>query len=142
MDKAKNITGRCFCGKVRYEISDEVIKTGVCHCHSCQRLTGGSAWPFLVVKSEALHISGHVKEIMRTGGSGNQVHMGFCDNCGSTLFGRPEIWPHIRTVSATTLDKPEAFLPSMHVWTENAQSWMNLNSDVPQFPGNPIVKKS
>lgn len=140
MDKNKKITGACFCGNVKYEIADDILKTGVCHCHSCQKLTGGAAWPFLVVKSDALHVSGEVKEITRKGGSGNDVHMNFCSNCGSTLFGRSEVWPQIRTVSSVTLDKPDTFIPSMHVWTENAQPWMMFSKETPQFPGNPVVK--
>lgn len=135
------MTGGCFCGNIRYEILEEPIKTGVCHCRSCQHLTGGSSWPFLVVKSESLHISGNLKEFTRNGGSGHKIHTSFCSNCGSTLFGRPELWPHIRTVSASTLDNSESFSPSMHVWTENAPSWVLLNPDIPQFLNNPTKKE-
>lgn len=133
------MTGGCFCGNIRYHISDEVIKRGVCHCRSCQHLTGGSSWPFIVVKSECLNISGDLKEFTRKGANG-QVHLGLCPNCGSTLFARPEIWPHIRTVSASSLDNIESFLPDMHVWIEDAQAWVLFDPDVPQFKHNPEKK--
>lgn len=76
MGENKIMTGRCFCGNIRYHIFDEVIKREVCHCRSCQHLTGGSSWPFIVVKSESLHISGDLKEFTRKGANG-QVHLGF-----------------------------------------------------------------
>lgn len=133
--------GGCYCGHIQYEIVGEVLKEGVCHCRACQQLTGGACWPFLVVNSESLHISGDLKEFTRKGASGQKVHVGFCPECGSTLFGRPEVWPTIRTVSASSLDNPEFFSPSMHVWTEAMPSWMILNPDVPQFLDNPNEKK-
>ncbi len=43
------ITGKCFCGEVQYTIKANILKSGICHCHDCQRLTGGTAWPFIVV---------------------------------------------------------------------------------------------
>jgi len=131
------ITGGCFCGNVRYEISHEIIKQGVCHCKACQHLTGGAAWPFIVVKSESLHILGDFKEFTRPGASGYPVHVGFCSHCGSTVFGRPEVWPHIHTVSASSLDTIKDFSPEMHVWTEDAQSWILFHPDTPQFLNNP-----
>jgi hypothetical protein len=140
MNKNIKISGGCFCGNIRYEITDEVIKTGVCHCHSCQHLSGGSSWPFIVVKTEAIKISGNLKEFSRVGGSGHKIHAGFCPECSTTLFGRPELWPHILTVSASSLDKSKEFMPSMHAWTEDAQLWVLFNPDLPKFAQNPINK--
>lgn len=133
---SSGLYGSCYCGHIKYEITEEMLKKGVCHCHSCQKLTGGACWPFLVVKSESLQIQGLVKEITRVGDSGHQVHVSFCPKCGTTLFGRPEAWPSIRTVSASTLDKAESFMPDLHVWTEDKQAWIVLPHDVPQFLTN------
>ncbi len=130
------LRGGCYCGHITYEITEAVLKKGVCHCHSCQKLTGGACWPFLLVKSESLQIHGQVKYITRQGDSGHNVHVSFCPECGTTLFGRPEAWPSIRTVSASTLDKAEDFIPDMHVWTEDRQTWISLSHDVVQFLKN------
>jgi hypothetical protein len=43
------ITGRCFCRAIQYWIQGDILKSAVFHCHDCQRLTGGVAWPFIVV---------------------------------------------------------------------------------------------
>src|ERR1700752_2191842 len=34
------LTGGCFCGKVRYEISAAPVGSTVCHCVDCRRATG------------------------------------------------------------------------------------------------------
>lgn len=132
------LQGGCFCKKVRYKISDKIIKTGVCHCRECQHLTGGGFYPFVVIKCESITISGDLREFSRLGASGQLVHCGFCPHCGSTLFGRPEVWPHIRTVSASSLDEYKNFKPSMHVWVEEAQPWITLDHNIPVFLKNPI----
>lgn len=130
------IKGSCFCGCIQYQIHGNVLKSGVCHCKDCQRLTGGVAWPFIVVPQEVLVIQGEIKEFSRSGASGKQVHMGFCGTCGSTLLGRPEIWPHIRTISVSSLDDPSFFLPSMHLWTKDAPEWFLFEPTVPKFDRN------
>jgi hypothetical protein len=132
-----DITGVCFCKKIRYSISSPILKMGICYCNSCRHLSGGSSWPFIIVKNDALQIIGDLKEFTRTGGSGNLVHNGFCDHCSTTLFGRLEVWPHIRTISASSLDNPLDFAPQMQVWCQDAPSWTAFNPDVPQFVGNP-----
>lgn len=131
------ITGRCFCGNIKYEFEDLILNSGICHCYDCQRLTGGVAWPFIVVLDQSLSIQGTVKEFTRTGASGKKVHMGFCETCGSTVFGRPEFWPHIRTISASSLDDPQYFSPSVYVWTQDAPQWFLFDPDIPKFERNP-----
>lgn len=112
------ITGKCFCGEVQYTIKANILKSGICHCHDCQRLTGGTAWPFIVVPYESLAVQGKTKEFTRPGASGKPVHVSFCGRSGSTLFGKPEICPHIRIVGASSLDDKTLFSPDMYVWTE------------------------
>lgn len=126
-------TGRCFCGAIKYRIEADVLKSGICHCHACQQLTGGAAWPFIVVPQDSLIIQGVTKEFTRFGASGKPVHVSFCGTCGSTLFGRPEIWPHIRIVGASSLDDQTHFSPDMHVWTENAPKWALFDPSIPKF---------
>ena len=131
------ITGSCFCGAVKYEADAEILGAGLCHCRQCQHITGGTSWPFIVVPSESLKVSGNLQEFTRIGSSGKQVHAGFCPSCSTTLFGRPEVWPHIRTISASTLDHNEKFEPKMHAWTEDAPEWETFVSNIPKYDKNP-----
>ena len=139
MDKKINLNGGCYCGNVKYEVTGDILKTGVCHCIDCQHLSGGSSWPFVVVPSCELNIMGDFKEYSRIGASGKKVHAGFCPTCGSTLFGRPEIWPHIRTISASSLNDKSGFSPEMHVWVQDAPEWITFTPNLPKFKRNPTV---
>lgn len=127
------LKGGCFCKEIRYEIKGEPLRAGVCHCKSCQHLTGGSCWPFLVLRKEAVEIQGTPQEISRRGGSGKEISMYFCSFCGSTLFGKPQLWPQIITVSASSLDDRHIFSPTFHVWTKEAQSWIQFDPECTQF---------
>lgn len=129
----KMITGKCFCREIQYKVEANILKSGICHCPDCQRLTGGTAWPFIVIPQESLVIQGETKEFTRPGASGKPVHVSFCGTCGSTLFGRPEIWPHIRIVGASSLDDKTLFTPDMYVWTEEAPKWTLFDPNIPKF---------
>lgn len=82
-------------------------------------------------------VQGMPKEFSRLESSGKQVHMSFCETCGSTLFGRPEIWPDIRAVSASTLDDPSYFSPDVHVWVKDAPKWFTFHSNILKFDRDP-----
>jgi hypothetical protein len=136
MKTESKITGKCYCGNVTYHISGEILRSGVCYCRDCQRLSASIARPFMVVMGESLHIKGTLKALTRLGASGNQVTMECCTDCGTALFGRFGAWPAIRTVSATTLDEPSLFSPEVQVWTQDAPKWFNLIADIPSFTRN------
>lgn len=131
------IIGGCLCGAVRYEVTELPKSAGICHCRTCQQTTGSASYPFIAVWSDALSISGEYKEYTSIGQSGKPVHRGFCAQCGSLLFGRPEAWPSIRTVAASSLDSPEEYKPLVHVWTENAQPWDYMDPELKSFARNP-----
>ena len=136
MDKNTPITGQCYCGNIKYNSTGDILKKGICYCRDCQRLTGGNALPFIVVLSDTLHIQGSVKEFSRLGISGNPVHMAFCEQCGSRLFGRFGAWPNIRTISASSLDDSSQFSPDVQIWTQDAPKWTQFIQGIPQFERN------
>lgn len=130
------ITGKCYCGAISYEASD-VLNMAICHCLACRKLTGGTAWAFLVVPEKNLKISGAPQKFSRKGSSGEEAIMSFCTRCGSTLFGEPKLWPNICTISASSLDDPSIFHPRSHVWVKEAPAWTPFVANIPQCEGNP-----
>ena len=80
---------------------------------------------------------GKLKEHTRKGGSGKNVHAGFYTTCSATLFGRPELWKGMRTVSASSLDNPAQFKSEMDVWLKEALPWVALNKHTEKFEQNP-----
>ncbi|MBB72498.1 MAG: aldehyde-activating protein [Legionellales bacterium] len=131
------ITGRCLCGQVTYEINQEPLAMGLCHCHSCQKETGSAYLPWLVVPTSALQLQGTVKWYSSPGASGKDVHRGFCPNCGSTMLGRPEAIGELYSVAAGCLDDRASYQPQMHIWAEDAAPWCSLDAALARFEQNP-----
>lgn len=131
------IAGGCLCGAVRYTLRSAPKGASLCHCRSCQRATGSAYFPFLFVTEGDLDISGQVTEFTSTGASGKQIHRGFCGKCGSTVFGRLDIFPGFRTISASSLDDPAVYSPEVDMWVKDKQHWDYLNPALKKFDENP-----
>ncbi len=131
------ITGGCLCGAVRYTLSSLPKGTGLCHCRTCQRATGSGYFPFLFLVEDDLEITGDVTEFASIGSSGKQIKRAFCKTCGTTLFGRFELFPGYRTVSASSLDNPAEFSPQVNMWVQDKQPWDALDMSLKHFHSNP-----
>lgn len=126
-------TGGCLCGALRYECSAEPVWSGNCHCRDCQRIGGGGYISTFFVPENSVAITGEVKYFDKNGDSGHRVRRGFCPNCGSQVFGKPEMIPGVLGIRAGSLDNPALFHPTMDVYTASAQPWDFMNPDLPKF---------
>ena len=131
------ITGSCFCKQLHYSINQPIEKMGVCHCHSCQKLTGGLALPFMAVSEAGIAITGQSTQFARKALSGKQASFYFCPHCGTSVFGKPELLPGVVIVSASTLDDQNHFSPKAHIWTNDAPAWAVFDGEIPYFPEYP-----
>ncbi len=131
IDKATLITGRCLCGDVQYEISQEAISSGYCHCRKCQRFSGAPVTMFTTFPQAAVRFTKGGPKYYK---SSLIYERGFCANCGSSLTGRyyaPEMsdWMGIKTAS---LDNPEDFAPTWHLGVESQMPWFDIHDDLPR----------
>ena len=110
---------------------------GTCHCRDCQHESGGFGAPTLFVPKAILKVTGEVKYHEVTADSGNSIRRGFCPNCGSPLFGKPDVMPDVVGIRAGSLDDPSWFQPSMDIFTASAQPWDYMDPDVPKFAKGP-----
>lgn len=131
------ITGSCFCGKIKYELTSTPLTMGICHCHSCQKFSGCGYYAWVHVSKNAITFTGEIKEYASMGGSGNIVYRGYCGDCGSRLSSRGEWLGDTMTVSAGSLDDPSLFKPQMHFWTSEAQIWDWIDPTMMQFEKGP-----
>jgi hypothetical protein len=130
-------TGGCLCGAVRYAITSGPAMQAVCHCSHCQKQAGTAFSTIIGVAEDDLTLSqGAPKSYIDHGDSGQQVERQFCADCGSPLFSKVAVMPGMVFVKAGTLDDTSGFVPSVHVWTQSKQSWVDTG-DVPAFATNP-----
>ncbi len=133
----KSIKGGCFCGAVRYEITEEPIAMGKCHCRDCKLATGSAYFPYMLVKPDTLKAEGKCTTYTVKGASGNNVNRSFCPTCGTYIFGQPEVLGGLRTVSGATVDNPKDYQPDTDIWVEDAYHWDCLDPKTKKFNRSP-----
>ncbi|MBO9448805.1 GFA family protein [Tropicibacter sp. R16_0] len=109
---AKNVSGGCLCGAVRFVAQGEPLRAGICHCMDCRKHHGA---PF--------HASAIYPETLVTVTGQTQHYEGrhFCPRCGSSVFScsEGEIELHLGA-----LDSPNQFAPSYELWTIRRENWL------------------
>ncbi|CAM5373084.1 hypothetical protein MAUB1S_06389 [Mycolicibacterium aubagnense] len=117
--------GGCACGKVRYSVSGDPLRVGLCHCTDCRR-TSGSAftfygiWPLAAFKCE--------------GQTSAYKDRSFCPTCGGQVFALSDTEAEIM---AGTLDEaPSGLVPQYELWIPRREPWLHALPGTDQFQGN------
>lgn len=132
-----SLSGQCLCGSVSYSASVEPVMAGNCHCVDCKKSSGSGYAPTLFFPKESLSVSGDVRFFESKGKSGKSVERGFCPQCGSQLFGKPEVMPEFIAIRAGTLDDTSAYKPQLNLFSSHGAPWDVMDESLPQFPEMP-----
>jgi hypothetical protein len=127
------LTGGCSCGAVRYSIDESPIRSFQCQCRDCQKDTGGGHSSVMVFTRSAVHVDGEVKEILREANSGKAKRKGFCGECGSPIYNKPETQPDLIGVYVGSLDDASTFQPSIVLFTSRGYAWDHVDPDIPHL---------
>ena len=123
--------GGCQCGKVRYEVSGELVHHALCHCGDC-RLSAGApmvAW-LAVQESQLTLLSGELSTYEGKNGAVRQ----FCPICGTGLFYRNAVvLPGIADIQSVTLDDTAQLAPAAHIQCAERLPWMAKLDEMPEF---------
>ncbi len=131
-------TGGCACGAVRYEVSAQALIAAICHCRDCQRTGGGPYAGHSFVPAGGFQLTKGVPGVYETrSDSGHKVSRFFCRGCGSPLYAKSTSMPDGVGIRASSLDDPDGFRPTMHVFTDSAPSWAFSSDALPKFARTP-----
>ena len=133
----RNMTGGCLCGQVRYRAEAAPVFTAVCHCKNCQKQAGTAFTVVVAVPKSALSVRGQTKTFHDKGDSGKPVDRIFCPECGSPIISEVAVMPDVTFIKAGTLDDTSWLAPSMEVYCDSAQAWVNLSGELKKFPKMP-----
>ena len=137
MELKMKITGGCYCGEVRYEVSAEPEVCVQCHCRECQYGTGGNPTAYVSVAEDAFTVTkGEVKEFKRSDIE-NPVRRHFCGNCGTTVSSVTPLRPGSVIVRAGTLDDPSIYQPQVAIFTKDKQDFHHIADDLAAFESVP-----
>ncbi len=120
MKTTAQFSGGCQCGAVRYHITGNLGKAGICHCRMCQKAYGswGAALVSVVAKNLAW-TRGKPAEFR----SSAIVARGFCKACGTPLYMREDGDENIE-ISIGSLDEPNRIAPlTEQSGVESRVSW-------------------
>lgn len=132
-----NISGGCLCGAVRFSSNAAPITTRTCWCRVCQYIGAGGATVNVCFPSQALAVSGELREYRSVADSGNPMVRRFCPQCGTHLFSDSAARPHLTFVRAGALDDGELAQPAVTAWTASAPSWACFDERIPQVERQP-----
>ena len=131
-DTAKNVTGGCLCGKVRYE-AQVFLKSGYyCHCRICQKSSGQPAEITVPIKTSTLVFTESKPKYYVSSEHGKR---GFCEDCGSRL-----VWQALdpkndwlTNIDVGSLDNPGEVKPSNHIFVDTKLPWYTIDEDLPKI---------
>ena len=131
------ITGRCYCGAVRFSFDEPPLAARACWCRDCQYLSSGNASINAIFPVATLKLTGETGEYVSTANSGNTMRRRFCPKCGTQLFSESSGRTDAMVVRAGALDDPSIAAPSSLIWTGSAPSWAHHDPALPCFEGQP-----
>jgi hypothetical protein len=130
------LSGRCFCGGVRFELAKKPSLFVACYCRDCQYASGGAPANVLVVTKGELDIHTGAELLSSyacVADSGRKVTRQFCKVCGTPMFEILELDPNMRLVKIGTLDDQSGLSVDASVWTHSAQPWVETEARAERF---------
>lgn len=127
------VTGRCFCGAIRFEVAGPEKFACFCYCESCQRAAGAPVVAWATYDRDTFRVT-HGAMHLRPSSPG--VSRGICTTCGTSLTYEHIKRPGDIDISINCLDDPSAPAPRAHIWTEDKQPWVVIGDDLPVYEKN------
>jgi len=144
-------TGRCLCGNVEYDTGSDPLWVTVCYCSFCQSATGSDRMIEPIFERETFTFTHGTPAIYKlpSDGSGKEINVYFCSECGTKLALTFERWPDRLGIYIGTLDDPASISVkpenSKHIFVSEARPGTILPAGFKVFErhatdneGNPI----
>jgi hypothetical protein len=132
--------GGCHCRRLRYKLSHPPLRTLICHCTDCQRISGSAFGISVVCRDDAFVLTGTPNRVARTLGSGATGLRWTCPECGVWICGDAKLDTvtnlNRRIVRGGTFDDTKWIKPDAHIWTRSAQPWVPIPADMPSYQKN------
>jgi hypothetical protein len=132
------LSGRCYCGALRYEAKGDVLFKGQCHCRECQYLSGGHPNVVMGMPEAGFAYTKGTPKRHRRSDLDKPVTREFCGECGTHVLSRAPGLPGAVLIKVGTLDDPAVFgAPQMVIFTVDKQSFHHVPEGVPAFDRTP-----
>ncbi len=126
------LTGQCFCGAVKLEVSGEPEAMGYCHCRSCRSWSGGPVNAFSLWKPESVTVTEGEGFVATYTGSPLSERK-YCAKCGGHLMNNHPPLAMVDVFAATLPDLD--FVPGVHV--NYAETVLRMKDGLPKMKDFP-----
>jgi len=128
------LTGRCYCGSLRYQATGDPIFKGQCHCRECQYISGGHPNAVMAMPESGFSYTKGSPKQFRRSDLEKPVTREFCAECGTHILSKAPAVPGAMIIKVGTLDDPSVFgSPQMVIYTIDKQSFHHVPEGVPTF---------
>jgi hypothetical protein len=131
----RKLTGECFCGSVKFELSGPFREIISCYCSECRKASGNFV-SATAVPEERIHFieqSGlawfHTERAVR----------GFCQICGSSLLWKPQPENGHVSVMAGCLPVDTGLRVKAHIYVDDKSDFHEIHGSAPQYK-NDLVR--
>jgi hypothetical protein len=126
----ESITGECFCGSIRYEISGPLEDARSCHCSRCRKAFSG-AGSAVAGFGQAKFRWMRGEEMLTTYLNKHEIGLGFCSQCGSTLCNLSK--GQVIGITLGTLNGHAQVKIGRHIFVDSKAGWDEIGGTAPQF---------
>jgi hypothetical protein len=130
-DDKEQMSGGCYCGKVRYRARRVSSELTECHCSQCRKQSG-YRYAFTTTSTGNVEIKG--EDNMTWFSASPAGERGFCATCGSHLFWR-SLSDDEMTILPATVDEPSNLHVVQHIFLEDKGGYYEITDGLPQFYG-------
>ncbi len=124
--------GSCLCKAVEYDVKQLDTPIVHCSCVTCRKAHSAAFNTGVGIKPEHFTWTVGEQQLSSYASSPGKVRY-FCKNCGSHLLAIKEGSPFYILRIATLDDDPGA-IPEARIWTSHEVSWLDYQSDIPEYP--------
>jgi hypothetical protein len=122
------LSGSCMCGCVRYEACGKFRDIVGCHCTECRKSSGHYSAATSVRPDDIKFLNSAGLAWYR---SSALAQRGFCRECGSTLFWKPDSGDRL-SIFVGTVDGAIDFPLSAHIYLAEKGSYYEITDDAEQ----------
>lgn len=133
---ARELSGSCLCGGVRYRCRGPLESVARCFCIQCRKASGGECATNADVAPGSFRlISGH--DLLREFESSPGQMRAFCGRCGSPVFKRYVDDPDRARIRLGLLDGDFDERPALQVFTSERLRLTRIDDSIPSFERGP-----
>jgi hypothetical protein len=128
------VSGGCYCGQIRFEVTMPSRFCSHCHCDNCRRAHGAAFVTWAGFPREQFRITSGQESLVRYRTDTDAIRS-FCPTCGTTLLYESPRWPGEVHVVLSNIDAAIDKRPTGHVYVDSKAAWFDITDDLPQYGG-------